>query len=82
MPTQGKWRACIHQTGDWEGQGGQPTRETLVTLTLSELPNGQTQMNFHQAFFDFVELKDGHNRGWRSSFDRLNDFINQLKGSN
>lgn len=100
----GKWRACLHQTGDWqgrtfpdlwqggvfkeivpperivytfawEGQGGQPTRETLITTLFTELGNDRTQMNFHQAFFDSIGQRDGHNDGWSSSLDRLNDYL-------
>jgi uncharacterized protein YndB with AHSA1/START domain len=105
----GKWRACLHQTGDgpgqrypdlwqggkfqeivppervvytfaWEGQGGQPTRETLITITFHELPDGKTRMDFHQAFFDSIGQRDGHNQGWNSSFDRLADFVKQSDG--
>jgi uncharacterized protein YndB with AHSA1/START domain len=111
----GKWRACLHQSGDfqgktypdlwyggvfkeivpperivytfaWEGQGGLPTRETLVTITLTEIDDGKTQMDFHQAFFDSIDQRDGHNQGWNNSFDRLNDYVRehlrQLAGKN
>jgi uncharacterized protein YndB with AHSA1/START domain len=102
----GKWRACLHQTGDWqgrtypdlwqggvfkeivppervvytfawEGEGGQPTRETLITVNFTELDDERTRMDFHQAFFDSVSLRDGHNQGWNSSFDRLNDYVKE-----
>jgi uncharacterized protein YndB with AHSA1/START domain len=107
----GKWRACLHQTGDWmdqkypdlwqggtfqeivppervvytfawEGQGGQPTPETLITIHFHELPGGKTQMDFHQEFFDSVGERDGHNDGWNSSFDRLAEYVNQRMGEN
>jgi uncharacterized protein YndB with AHSA1/START domain len=58
----------------WEGQG-QPTRETLITITFTKLEDDRTQMDFHQEFFDTVDLRDGHNQGWNSSFDRLNDYV-------
>jgi uncharacterized protein YndB with AHSA1/START domain len=61
----------------WEGQGGQPTRETLITIIFTELDDDRTQMDFHQAFFDSVGLCDGHNQGWNSSFDRLNDYLKE-----
>lgn len=102
----GKWRACLHQTGDWnggnypdlwqggvfkevlppervvytfawEGQGGQPTRETLITITFTALDDDKTRMDFHQAFFDSIGQRDGHNQGWSSSFDRLNDYVKE-----
>jgi uncharacterized protein YndB with AHSA1/START domain len=100
----GRWRACLHQSGEWkgqkypdmwqggvfkeivppervvytfawEGEGGQPTRETVITITFKELEDDRTQMDFHQEFFDSVELRDGHNLGWNSSFDRMNDYV-------
>jgi len=102
----GRWRACLHQTGEWEGQnypdlwqggifkeivppervvytfawegqGGQPTRETLITITFTELEDDKTQMDFHQEFFDSIGLRDGHNQGWNSSFDCLNDYVRE-----
>jgi uncharacterized protein YndB with AHSA1/START domain len=59
----------------WEGQGGQPTRETLITITFEELRGGKTQMDFYQASFDSFEQRDGHDQGWNSSFDRLADYV-------
>ncbi len=102
----GKWRQCLHQTGDWkggsypdlwqggvfkeivpperlvytfawEGQAGQPTRETEITIRFTAVDTNRTKMDFHQAFFDTVELRDGHNEGWNSSFDRLNDYLRE-----
>jgi uncharacterized protein YndB with AHSA1/START domain len=103
----GKWRQCLHQTGEWkggtypdlwqggvfkelipperlvytfawEGQAGQPTRETEITIRFTELGGSRTRMDFHQAFFDTAELRDGHNEGWNSSFDRLNDYLQEM----
>jgi uncharacterized protein YndB with AHSA1/START domain len=71
----------IVYTFAWEGQGGQPTRETLITITFTELDDSKTQMDFHQAFFDSVGLCDGHNQGWNSSFDRLNDDVKEMSGN-
>ena len=70
----------IVYTFAWEGQGGQPTRETLIAITFHELPDGKTRMNFHQAFFESIGQRDGHNQGWISSFDRLADFVKQSYG--
>lgn len=61
----------------WEGQGGQPTRETEITIRFSKLDGNRTRMDFHQAFFDSVEQRDGHNTGWNSSFDCLNDYVQE-----
>jgi uncharacterized protein YndB with AHSA1/START domain len=62
----------------WEGQGGQPTRETEITIRLTELGANRTKMVFHQAFFDAVEQRDGHNVGWNSAFDRLDDLLREM----
>jgi uncharacterized protein YndB with AHSA1/START domain len=68
----------IVYTFAWEGQGGQPTRETVITVTFTKLGEAKTQMDFHQAFFDSTEQRDGHNQGWNSSFDKLDDYLATL----
>ncbi|MBV8630357.1 MAG: SRPBCC domain-containing protein [Silvibacterium sp.] len=62
----------------WEGQGGQPTRETEITIRFTEVDSNRTKMDFHQAFFDTPEQRDGHNQGWNSSFDKLNEYLMQM----
>jgi uncharacterized protein YndB with AHSA1/START domain len=62
----------------WEGQGGQPTRETLITITFEELFGDKTRMEFHQVSFDSVEQRERHDQGWNSSFDRLADYVRLL----
>jgi uncharacterized protein YndB with AHSA1/START domain len=62
----------------WNGEGGLPTSETVITVTLTEISDFKTQMDFHQASFDSVEQRDGHSRGWNSSFDRLNDYLKAM----
>jgi uncharacterized protein YndB with AHSA1/START domain len=62
----------------WEGQGGQPTRETVITIHFTEVDSSRTKMDMHQTFFDSAEQRDGHNEGWNSSFDRLNEYLQQL----
>ncbi|MEP6754120.1 MAG: SRPBCC domain-containing protein [Chthonomonadales bacterium] len=66
----------------WDGQGGQPTRETVVTISFTEVDADNTRMDFHQAFFDSIEQRDGHNQGWNSGFDRLNEFVTTTKQLN
>lgn len=61
----------------WEHQG-LPSRETLITIHLIALDEKRTQMDFHQAFFDDINQRDGHNTGWNSSFDKLNEFVSSL----
>lgn len=65
----------IVYTFAWDGQAGQPTRETVITVRFTDLDGKRTKMDFHQAFFDSAEMRDGHNTGWNSSFDRLEDLV-------
>ena len=103
----GKWRLCLHQTGDWKGgtyadlgqggvfkelvpperlvytfawesESGLPTRETEITIRFTEVEANRTKMEFHQAFFDTPEQRNGHNEGWSSSFDRLDDLLKEM----
>jgi uncharacterized protein YndB with AHSA1/START domain len=62
---------------DEEGERG---LETLVTVTFAE-QGGKTLMTFRQVPFQSVEERDGHRGGWTSSFDRLEDYVADLKGS-
>jgi len=61
----------------WDGEAGQPTRETVITVRFTDLDGKRTKMDFHQAFFDSAEMRDGHNKGWNSSFDRLDDYLRE-----
>jgi uncharacterized protein YndB with AHSA1/START domain len=55
-------------------EDGDP-HETVVTVRLEEHA-GKTTMHFHQAFFATAAERDGHNGGWNSSFERLEEFVN------
>jgi len=55
-------------------EDGDP-HETVITVRLEEHA-GKTTMHFHQAFFATAAERDGHNGGWNSSFERLEEFIN------
>ncbi|MFL6121731.1 SRPBCC domain-containing protein [Actinophytocola sp.] len=55
----------------WEEPKGTPGHDTLVTITFDDR-DGKTEMTFHQAIFESVEDRDGHQDGWRSTFDDLN----------
>jgi uncharacterized protein YndB with AHSA1/START domain len=63
----------------WEEEGERGL-ETLVTLTFAE-QDGKTRMTFRQAPFQSVEERDGHQGGWTSSFDRLEEYVTHVKGS-
>jgi uncharacterized protein YndB with AHSA1/START domain len=49
--------------------------ETVITVRLEE-HEGKTTMYFHQAFFATAAERDGHNGGWNSSFERLEELVN------
>jgi uncharacterized protein YndB with AHSA1/START domain len=51
--------------------------ETLVTITFAAQGN-KTLMTFRQEVFDTVENRDGHQGGWNSTFDRLEDYLATL----
>jgi len=57
----------------WE-EAGERGLETLVTVTFVE-QNGKTQMTFQQSPFQSVKERDGHQGGWTSTFDRLEEYL-------
>jgi uncharacterized protein YndB with AHSA1/START domain len=59
---------------DEEGERG---LETLVTVTFAE-QNGKTLMTFRQSPFRSVAERDGHQGGWTSTFDRLDQLLAQF----
>lgn len=54
--------------------------ETLVTLLFVARGN-QTELRFRQVAFPTVEERDGHNRGWSSTFELLDDYLAGLPES-
>jgi uncharacterized protein YndB with AHSA1/START domain len=61
-------------THAWDGAGGKPGPETLVTVTFADR-NGRAEMTFRQSGFDSVESRDGHAGGWGQCFDLLDDYL-------
>jgi uncharacterized protein YndB with AHSA1/START domain len=57
-------------------EDGDP-HETTITVRLEE-HDGKTTMHFHQAFFTTAGERDGHNGGWSSGFERLEELVNSL----
>jgi uncharacterized protein YndB with AHSA1/START domain len=53
--------------------------ENLVTIILTE-KDGKTEMHFRQAPFREQEHRDGHNWGWNSTFDILEEYIDSNQG--
>lgn len=66
-------------TFQWDESTGLGSHETVVTVTFEE-HDGKTTMNFHQAFFMTDKDRDGHVRGWNSSFDKLGDYLANYLG--
>jgi len=66
-------------THAWDGADGKPGHETVVTLTFEE-HNGKTRFTLHQAFFDSVESRDGHQSGWSQGLERLTTLLAEMKG--
>jgi uncharacterized protein YndB with AHSA1/START domain len=63
----------------WEDNPGLSSNVETVVRVMFEEHNGKTTMNFHQAFFVTDKDRDGHVRGWNSSFDKLEDYLGQLQ---
>ncbi len=64
-------------TFQWEDNPGlSENLETVITVTFEE-DDGKTTMNFHQASFATSADRDGHGRGWNSSFDKLDDYLRE-----
>jgi len=61
----------------WDQDDGSRGPETLVTITFAE-HGGRTTMTFRQALFDTAESRDGHQGGWTSSFERLDEYLASL----
>jgi len=60
----------IVMTHVWDGEDGKPGHETLLTLRFEER-GGKTKLTLHQAVFDSVESRDGHEGGWGEALDKL-----------
>ena len=61
----------------WEEPEGVPGHDTLVTVLFEER-DGKTEMTFHQEIFETVEDRDGHDHGWRASFDDLDGYFKEV----
>ena len=61
---------------DEEGERG---IENVVTITFTA-QGRKTLMNFRQTPFQSAEERDGHQGGWGSAFDRLDDLFASQKG--
>jgi uncharacterized protein YndB with AHSA1/START domain len=60
----------------WDQEDGRPGLETLVNITF-EPQDEKTLMTFRQSVFDTPESCRGHEQGWNSAFDRLEELLSQ-----
>ncbi|BCJ90689.1 ATPase [Terrihabitans soli] len=52
--------------------------DMLVTLTFEDAGKGRTKFTLRQEPFATVMERDGHNGGWNSAFDRLEEHLQKL----
>jgi uncharacterized protein YndB with AHSA1/START domain len=64
----------------WEDADGRLGHETLVTVTFAEY-DGKTRLTLHQAVFDSVESRNGHQVGWTSCLERFADYLAASAGA-
>ena len=57
-------------TWGWDDDSGVRGQETEVTVTLEPTPGG-TRLKLVQQLFETSEVRQLHNRGWASSFSKL-----------
>ena len=62
-----KWESDDHEDG--------APVETLVTVLLTELSDGRTQMEFTQQGLKSEQSLAGHRHGWTGTFDRLEQWL-------
>jgi len=62
-------------TWQWEGET-MPKVETLITVTLSPRDGGTQLDMLHTGFADAAQ-RDSHAQGWNSTFNRLNDLLDE-----
>jgi uncharacterized protein YndB with AHSA1/START domain len=51
-----------------------PERESLVTITLKADGDGTLLTLLHERFFD-QKARDGHNRGWTGTLEKLERYL-------
>jgi uncharacterized protein YndB with AHSA1/START domain len=51
-----------------------PERESLVTVTMAKDGDGTMLTLLHEQFFD-EKARDGHNRGWTGTLEKLDQYL-------
>jgi uncharacterized protein YndB with AHSA1/START domain len=62
----------------WDPQEGQPREDTLVTVILADR-DGKTEMTFRQSGFLTDASCEGHEDGWRETFDDLRAYVRSVR---
>jgi uncharacterized protein YndB with AHSA1/START domain len=60
----------------WDQEDGRPGNQTLVHITFEDQAS-KTLMTFRQSIFETPESCEGHEKGWSSAFDRLEELLAQ-----
>lgn len=64
-------------TWRWEGAPNpMPGLETLVEVQLTD-KDGGTEMRMTHSGFPAAAARDGHDQGWSSAFNKLNDYLDE-----
>jgi uncharacterized protein YndB with AHSA1/START domain len=61
--------------GGWTDAQGNPLSPETILTVMFEAQNGKTRLTLHQAVFESVSARDGHNFGWNSSLDCLGEYL-------
>jgi uncharacterized protein YndB with AHSA1/START domain len=62
------------------GWDGDPSRESLVTLTFARKGN-QTELTLRQEGLGSVENRVAHDKGWRSALSKLDRYLATADGA-
>jgi uncharacterized protein YndB with AHSA1/START domain len=76
---QGVYREVVEPerlvfTFAWEDADGNPTHQTLVTVSFAE-EGSKTKLTLHQAVFETIARRDEHQRGWTSTLQRFAEYL-------
>jgi uncharacterized protein YndB with AHSA1/START domain len=77
IPVAGVFRAIERParlvfTWGWDGD---PSRESVITLTFADLGGGRTELTLRQEGLGTVENRDNHARGWAGPLAKLERFV-------
>lgn len=74
-----KAREKVVYTLAWDGEGPADSVEMLVTVTFRDEGANKTRVDFRQEGLPSKGERDGHEAGWNSTFDRMEDLLAVIK---